>query len=725
MRWQKPARWFVAIAGVATAVTLYVQTRERPATDLPQIATPADPAAISQTSQSSLVRYNGGKVEFQMVADGGERVYENNRIVWSKARFRIDDGTLLCADEIEGTGQGEDGIPAELRLTGNVCLDTSEGASIRATRATYTHATGVAILPGAVTFTRGRVSGGGTDGEYHRDTGVFHVRSNATVTSAGGGEEGPVTATALSMTFNRANLALLLEGDARVAHAKQTMTAERATLYLDETQDQFRVIELRGRSNVTPVAGQEGALPEMRARDIDLAFHEGTQTLERAVLVGGATMVLVEGGLRRSIDGQEISVTTAADGRTITQLEARDRVTVRTPAQGERAARTVTAQRLVAAGEDGNGLTSAVFTGGARLEEVEPAARGQKPRTRTGAAQTLTMRLGGSLDEVEEALFDGNTTFRDGEVTGDADLGTYQAAKGRLTLRPGATPKRLPRVTSGRVTVDARELIDVDLETQDLQARGDVRTVSTGDKNAATDSSSLFSDGETILGFGAEFWFEQEAGRARYQGSAAAPARLKQGDTDVMAQFLELFEETSDLDAKGAVDSTFVAAPPRGAEATGKPKRYRVTADTLTYRDTARTATYAGAPVTLTSPDGVTTSRTMVLTLAEESRDLERLDARVEVHAKIVQAAASPQGGSQEREALADSLLYEAALGQYTLRGTNPGLVIRAAGEKPGSCTEWRASVATFTTSTEQPEFPPQSGGVESKDVACTGALRR
>jgi hypothetical protein len=347
---------------------------------------------------------------------------------------------------------------------------------------------------------------------------------------------------------------------------------------------------------------------------------------------------------------------------------------------------------------------------------------------RTGTAQTLTMQLGGSLDEVEEAHFDQNTTFRDGDVTGDADLGTYLAARGRLTLRPGAKPVRMPRVTSGRVTVDARDFIDVDLETQDLHARGDVRTVSTGDKNAsASSSSSLFSEGETLFGFGTEFWFEEAAGRARYQGAAGTPARLKQGDTDVMAQFLELFEETSNLDARGAVDSTFVAVPSPGASPTEKPKRYRVTAETLEYRDEARTATYGGAPVTLTSPDGVTTSRTMVLTMAAESRNLELLDARSDVHTKINQASASGQGRTEQREALGDSLLYEAGLGRYTLRGANPGLVIRVAGEKPGSCTDWRARVATFTTGLEQPEFPPleNRGGVESKDVACTGALRR
>src|SRR5690606_34122787 len=117
---------------------------------------------------------------------------------------------------------------------------------------------------------------------------------------------GKVEATSRSMTFNRAGMALLFDQDARIAHETQTMAADRATLYLAENQDQFRVIELRGRSRVTPVPGREATVPEMAARDIDLAFYEGTQALERAVLAGGSSMVLVDGSARRSIEAADI-----------------------------------------------------------------------------------------------------------------------------------------------------------------------------------------------------------------------------------------------------------------------------------------------------------------------------------------------------------------------------------------------------------------------------------
>lgn len=720
MRWQRAARWVVAVAGIGTGVALYVQTRERPAVDRPTVATPAaDPLAISQSSDGKLQRSRDGKVVFSL--EWKLILQHADRTEYQHASVTLDDGTFLAADRIVTSGEGPDSQPGEMKLNGNVRLDTSEGASIRGAEATYTSATGLALLPGPITFSRGRLSGGGTGGEYHRDTGVFHVLANAQVEMAADEAGGKVQASARSMTFNRAGLALLFDQEARIVHDKQTMTAERATLYLAENQDQFRVIELRGRSTVTPVPGQEASVPQMRARDIDLAFHDGTQALERAVLVGGASMVLVEGNARRSIEATDITLTTAPDGRTVTHLDARERVTVRTPAQATQAARTITASTLVASGGD-RGLTDATFTGGVRFVETTPAGGGRKASERVGTSQTLTMKLGGQLDAVESAQFQQNVKFVDGEVSGDADIGDYAAASGRLTLRPGRVPGRYPYVTSGRVTVDAREFIEVDLETENLHARGEVKTVSAaepgagrGRGRAAAETNGLFNSGETMLGFGAEFWYDGAAGRVRYRGTEKAKARVTQGDTEVSATSVDLSDETQDLTASGGVDSTFVARS--GKTAGAAPQKYRVQADVLEYRDKARTATYTGRPVVLTAPDAVTRAQTMVLTLAAEGRTLERLDARSDVHATM------PKG----REALADSLLYEAGLDRYTLRGSRGrNLVLRVEGDKPGACSESRG-LMVYVTGGEPPVFPPAEnpGRVVHTDVACTGPLQR
>ncbi|ODS59433.1 MAG: hypothetical protein ABS36_00400 [Acidobacteria bacterium SCN 69-37] len=719
MRWQPLARWAVAAAGVATAVVLYTQTRERPPVDRPTVATPADPEAAMQSSGGTTMRLRNGAVEIEIVHEG-ETVYPDGRTLWKKARFRVGDGTTLGADEVEASGEMVDGQPADLKLRGAVEMHTPEGASIQATEATYNHGTGIAILPGPVTFTRGRISGSGTGGEYHRDTGVFNVLADAAVETAADEQGGRVTATARSMTFNRATLALLFDTDARIVHETQTMTGERATLYLAEDQDQFRVIELRGRAAVVPVPGQEASVPEMHARDIDLAFYEGTQQLERAVLVGGSSMILVENGGRRSIEAADIALGTATDGRTVTSLEAHEHVIVRTPAQSGQRARTITAANLTTTGNE-KGLTTATFTGGARFTEIVPGSGNAGPSERTGRSQTLAMKLDGQLDNIQSAQFQQNVEFHDGDVSGDGDIGDYDAESGRLVLRPGRVPTRWPHVESGRVTVDARELIDIELDSEKVHARGDVRTVSVGEGGTsrgrgagASSSSGLIDPGETMLGFATEFWYDGTEERARYRGSETALARVTQGDTRIAAVEIELVESTEDLTASGRVDSTFTAA---AAGQSGPPRTYRVTAETLAYRQQPRTATYTGSPVVLMAPDGVTRARTMVMTLAAESRTLERLDAQTDVHAVM------PQG----REALAESLLYEAPIDRYTLRGV-PGrpLVLRAEGDTPGTCSQ-SVGLMVYFTSGEPPVFPAREnpGQVVRTTVSCTGPLKR
>jgi lipopolysaccharide export system protein LptA len=715
VRWQQAARWGVAIGGIVTAVVLYTQTGERPPEEKPAVATPIDPEAKVQSGEGTDTRYKAGAVVFKMNYATVAELHDG-RFRWTGARFQLDDGTVACADEIEASSEQFDGQPAQLKLTGNVCLDTAEGASIRGTAATYDARTGTAMLPGPVTFVRGRISGSGNGGEYYRDTGIFNVLSDARVETTADEANGRVEATARSMTFNRATQALLFDTDARIVHEKQTMAGDRATLYLAEDQDQFRVIELRGRASVVPVPGQEASVPEMRARDIDMAFYEGTQQLERAVLTGGSSMVLVENGGHRSIEATDIDLGTAADGRTVTSLTANERVVVRTPSQAGQPARVITAARLTTTGNE-TGLTTATFTGGVQFTEITPARNGAKPAERTGRSRTLTMKLDGNLDNIQSAQFQQDVEFRDGEVTGDGDIGDYDAEAGRLVLRPGRVPTRLPHVASGRVTVDAREFVDVDLTSQNVHARGDVKTVSRGEPGAkpgaATPQQGLLNPDETMLGFAAEFWYDSDAERVRYRGTDSEPARVTQGDTVVVGTTVELSETTSDLTARGRVDTTFTAT---AAGSNTAPRKYRVQADTLDYRDAARTATYTGEPVVLTAPDGVTRAKHMVMTLAAEGRALEQLDARDEVRATM----------PGNRQALADSLLYEASADRYTLRGVRSRpLVLRGEGETPGACSEWHALMAYFTNDGGPPVFPAAEnpGRVERRDVPCGGPL--
>lgn len=707
MRWQRTARWVVAAVGLGVAIALYTQTRERPP-GRPPPAAPADPEVRAQSSAGTVVRLSAGERTFVLTHEG-ERVFQDGRREWTKASIELGDDTFLAADVITSSGDVQDGQPAELHLQGQVRLDT-DGASVRSNEATYNRAGGIAIMPGHVEFTRGRVSGSGTNGRYEREAGIFTLDADARIamtTDAGDAIDGSAT----KMTFDRSTQALLLDGNARLDHVRQAMQAARLTLYMTEDQERIRIIELRTDARVDPRPGHETDVPAMRARDIDLIFHDGAEQLERGVLVGGSSMTIVEAAGPRTIDGRDITFTTGTDGRTLTHLEAHGAVSVRTPAAGESPSRTVTAADLVATGQEGEGLTGAVFTGNVRF--VETAAGGEgSPRTGTG--NRLTMVLGGQLDAVEQAHFEGDATFADGDVTGNADLGDYDAAGGRLTLRPAASPTRLPRVESGTVTVDAATRIDVDLDSQDLHAIGDVRTVSQGESEPAgdgNDPAGFFDASQTMYGFGNEFWYVEATGEARYRGTAETKARVTQGETTVTAEAVTLERETENLQAETGVVATFVTA---GTDSE-PPATHRVESETLIYESATGEATYTGAPVVLTGPDGETTAGHMVMTLTPGTREMERLDAEGDVRSTLVDGSV----------ALADSLVYEVSLGRYTLRGEP--LVLRTVDKEKGTCSETRGRLAYYTVGQPSPEFPAAEnrGRVARRNIACDAPVER
>jgi lipopolysaccharide export system protein LptA len=732
-------RVVVAIVGIGTAIALYVMTRSRPVNPHPNASGTADPTASVQSGQGATFRFKDGEKQWTVEYASG-RQYEDGRAGWTGFHLIMADGTDVRADLAETVGKASpDDLPNELMLKGHVGFKTSESLLVTAEQIHWINATGQATIPGPLTFARGRMSGTGTGAVYERDTGVFRVLADAHMitTSAPGETSGHVDATAQTMTFNRAGNALLFDTQARIVHDTDAMSADRATLYLTPDHEQFRVIELRGSSRVQPAPGQTSSAPDMQAQDIDLAFYEGTQVLQRAVLNGQATMVMIDGASRRAISGAMVMLTTAPDGKTVTHLEANDRVIVNTPAQNGAPQRTITAPSLVANGDDQHGLTSAQFTGGVRFVETTPGPGGRGGTSRTGTSQILNLKLKGQLDAIDEAAFQQNVRFEDGDVVGDADIGIYLASQGQLTLKPFAqNARRVPRVTDGSVTVDASELIDVDLDSNDLHARRDVKTVTTTQtqKNgdAKKTSPGLFNDQDPVYGQAAEFWYASSSKQAHYVGTTDVRARVQQQpkaqpqsktpatDSSSVVAVDIVVANDQDLTAKGSVESIFFLTDDASATP-GTPTRYRVTADTLSYQDDARTATYTGAPVTMTSTDGTTSAQRMVLKLAAEERSLERLDATGDVHSKLASG----------RDAISDVLIYESALDRYTLRGANGvPIVLREQADKPGSCSIVKAAVGYFTHSDQAPTFPraENPGSVERTEktgAACTEELKR
>ena len=709
----------VAIAGLGTAVSLYVFTRARPAPQsAPAIPAASDPAAVSQSSAGTVVQTVNDLERYRLIHEG-ETVYPDRHVEWKRVHIVFkEDGTEAWADtaSVAAAQKGQQ-APSSLVLNGHVRLKTGEGATVEGASATYEDSTGLTSIPGPVTFTRGRMSGSGTGSTFERDTGVFRLLADARMTMiADPANPDPVEASAHTLVFNRATKAMQFDTEARITHGNEIMTGDRATLYLSENEQQFRVIELRGHAAVSPAPGKTSEAPDMRAEDIDLAFYEGTQVLQHAVMNREAVMVLVNAEGRRTISGEVINFDTAPDGKTMKGLTATTRVEVRTPAAADVPERVIKAPSLVASGDDRNGLTSAVFSGGVSFVETVRAAAGRTAGSRTGTSQVLVLKLKGQLDAIDQAEFQRDVVFKDGDVHGYGDLGVYFASQGKLTLKPAQETRlarQFPRVVSGDITVDARDVIDVALDTHNLAAKGDVKTVSTASKKTAGQSSSLFAGTDNMLGFAAEFTYDKAKGIGRYTGSRTARALVQQGkDQSVSGLTIEITDETQNLNAAGNVESVFSLT-----DAAGKALKYVLKGDTMEYKDATRVATYTGAPATMKTPDSDSEAKTIVLTMAKESRALEGLEQRVEAHSKL------PEG----REVLADAILYESRSDRYTFTG-KPGLnVVLRTRDSAGKCSQSTGLYGYIAKGDRAPTWPEERNpaGSQTHEVACSSPLKQ
>jgi lipopolysaccharide export system protein LptA len=704
VRWQTVARRIVAVVGLGTAVAIYVYTRPRPAPEPPPLAPSADPTATVQAGAGVDARYRDDTLESK-VQYAGIRQYSDGRVGYEKAHMTLANGTVLSADLIEGRGKSAKGdMPGEWTLTGHVSFQgpKTDPVAFSGASATYSDATGVATMPGLVTFRRGRMSGTGTGGTYQRDAGVFALAADAHVTIAPGtAGESAIDATSRTMTFQQAGKSVVFDQDARLARDTDTMTASRATLYLSDDEQTFKAIELRGNSAVAPLPGRTSDLPEMRADDIDLAFYDGTTSLQRAHLARRAVLVQTAQKGRRSIEAPQIDLAMAPDGRTLTHLEANPLVEVNTPAAAGVPARLITARTLVATGTDAAGLTAAVFDGGVRFVETVPGARGAAPSTRTGTAARLAMKIKGSLDAIDEATFERNVRFTDADVVGDGDVGIYRAAKGELELRPADQhARRPPHVTDGSMVVDAEERIIIALDSHDLSARRKVSTVSRGtssEKNASGDAG-LFNDSDPVYGSSDELIYRAEAKSAEYTGTDDAPARVRQGDDSIIVGHTIEIVNSRNLKASGAVDTTFLMTGDTDSTTdtpAAGPVKYHATSETLVYDDEARTAVFEGTPAVLARTDGRTTANRIMLLLEPDARKLRQLDASGKVHATL----------SDGREAYGDTLRYDARADRYLLIGEPLAPLALLTKDADGTCSIATGTTAHFSGDLGAPSF--------------------
>jgi lipopolysaccharide export system protein LptA len=574
-------------------------------------------------------------------------------------------------------------------ITGDVKLTSGDGLNVAAREAAYDRTDGIVRAPGPVSFSKGALSGTAVGMTYDEVNDVLSLLDQVVVKIAPGRDTaGGADVTAGTAVYARREKHMRFEGGARFIRAGRTMEAKAATAFLAGEENRLERMELREDARITTAAPTEGALEEMKARDMDLAYAADGETLERAVLKGAGAIVMA-GASGRRIQGELIDLAFGTEGD-VTALTARDRVQLTMPAQKDTPERIIRAAAMQGNGPPGKGLTSARFSGDAELRETPAGGI-----LRLARARTLDLAMTPGTGAVEEARFAGSTRFEEGALRASAADGRYRVTNGLLELT-GSEGNRDPRVQDERITVDAKR-IDLRFEGPVLVATTEVRSVmqpardqpAAGKTAAPPDGTGtakaqdrtvpgMLKDDQPVYVTGATLDYDGARSFATYKGGA----RLWQGDTTIQGDTIVLDEHSGDLKASGSVRSAFVLEQldEKTQQKTKVPSI--ATAKDLHYEDALRRATYT-TDAHVTGPQGDCHAEKIEMYFVEGGGSLERAEAYRAV--KLLTDARTSTG---------DRMTYFAADERYIMVGA-PVRILE-------ECRETTAKTLTFWRSTDR-----------------------
>src|SRR5687767_14801855 len=165
--WQRRTRIGLAIFGVALAAIVYVSMGERRAPAPVEPVTRLDPKAIAEGEHIGLDRLRDSEKDFS-ITSAKSLSYEDGSQKWFEVKITVSksDGRtyVVTADE---AAAGKD--QRERQLTGHVTLKASDGFELTTDRATHNQDDSIVRAPGAVAFSKGRMSGSGGNAIYDQN----------------------------------------------------------------------------------------------------------------------------------------------------------------------------------------------------------------------------------------------------------------------------------------------------------------------------------------------------------------------------------------------------------------------------------------------------------------------------------------------------------------------------------------------------------------------------
>jgi LPS export ABC transporter protein LptC len=704
--WHRRARLVVGIFLVGFATVIFFAIRERRTPAATKGVDISDPKAVVESTKGVHTRTKLDRPDFTLeynrllsYADGSSRFIDIKATVPQRAGRTFE----ITASEAR-VGANESNI----EITGNVRMTASDGLSLRTDRATYDQNEGIVRIPGKVEFTRERMSGSGVGATYDRNRDVLWLLDQAhIVVKPDERGQGASEITAGAAGLARRDKYARFERSVKVLRDGRVMEADGAVAYLSDDEKRIEMVEMRGSSRVSGGGGGAGSLEAMTARDINLYYAPDGQALTRATLAGDSAIQLIAapGQSGRRLAADSIDTMFAPDGTTVTSVSARDRVELTLPADAQAPSRQIRADALEGQGAPPDGIKSARFTGNVEFRETRAATKTAAALGRIACARTLDAALKPGFSAIDEAKFDGDVRFRDGDLTAqaptcdvrsrDGDLtaqapaANYQVAKSIVLLVSDPKQPAAPATVVDAQTSIQATTIDLTLQGRSLKAKGDVRSVlqpsKPGVKPAAGKDApkrpGMLKNDQPVYVTGHELAYDGTNRLAVYTGEA----RLWQGQTAVQAATLSLDEQKGNLLATGAVRSTLQMEQTNEKTKTKERVTSIASADELLYEDNLRRATYT-TKAHVTGPQGDLTADKVELYLLEGGSELDRAEAYGSVKVK-----------DKDRTATGARMTYHAKDERYDMSGTPVQVVEQTA----TGCRETRGRTLTFHKSVD------------------------
>jgi lipopolysaccharide export system protein LptA len=654
-RWQRGARLFIAVFGIAFAVFVAREFKRREFAPAAPAVVRKDPGAVVETTGGKGWKFKGSReavnVEYQKqltYADGSSKLLGVTIIT----EERNSDRTFTITGKEGLVGKNESSIA----LDGDVRLAGSDGMTVLTEHATYADSDGTVRAPGPVTFTRGRVRGTGTGMTWEQARDVLTILDQAVVhivPDEKGANAADVTSGAA--LFARRDKYIRFERTVRIQRGGHVIEAETAMAYLSPDENRIETVELHDRSQMSTSNASAGGLQTLSGHDMNLKYAADGEVLEHALISGDALIQLAgePGTPGRQIAANMIDITLASDGMTPTALVGREAVQLTFPPEAATPGRTIRASNLDARGEPGRGLTRAQFAGNVQYRE-----RGGDVN-RAASAATLDITLKPGMSSIEEAKFAHGVRFEEGKMGALAAAAHYDLDRGTLALsgsEPGAT---VPHVVTEQIAVDAAS-IDVTLAGPKVKASGNVRSelkpASKGTKpgESANDVKmpSMLKQDQPVIVVGNGLDYDGTVALGTYTGAA----RLFQGDTSIKGETIVIDNKAGNLSASGGVTTTTVL------DEVGKDKKKErahsiATSKELKYDDTLRRLTYT-TNAHMSGPEGDMTAARIELYLKPSGDELERAEAYENLTLR-----------EQNRETKGSKMIYTTANETYVVTG--------------------------------------------------------